>query len=235
MFTLAIDEGIARLTLSRPEARNAIPLAGWDRLAARAAQAAAQGAHLLILEGAGDAFCAGADVGEFPEREQGRLRLSMRGALDALAALDIPTIAAIGGPCYGAGVALALACDIRLASAAARFAITPAKMGISYPQEDIHALVAAVGPGQAARLLFSGAAIDGAEALRIGLADAPLEGLDHLVAAIRTSDPASLGTLKRGIALARTGVRSDAGQDEAFDSLIGAEALGDRLAARRRK
>jgi len=234
MFKLAIDQDIARLMLSRPEARNAIPLAGWDLLAARAGEAARQGAHLLVLEGAEDAFCAGADVGEFPELEQGRLRLAMRGALDVLAALDIPTVAAIGGPCYGAGVALALACDIRLACAGARFAITPAKMGISYPQEDVHALVAAIGPGQAARLLFSGAAIDGAEALRIGLADAPLETLDQLVAAIRTSDPASLSTLKRGIALAKTGMRSDARQDAIFDALIGAEALADRLAARRR-
>lgn len=235
MFRLAIDDGLARITLDRPEARNAIALGGWAMLAALLEKAAGEGAHLLVLEGAGGAFCAGADIGEFPEREPGRLRLAMRGALDRLATLGIPTIAAIGGPCYGAGVALALACDIRLAGAAARFAITPAKMGISYPQEDVHALVAAVGPGQAARLLFGGAAIDSAEALRIGLADAPLDALDDLVAAIRTSDPASLATLKRGIALAASGVRSDGGQDRIFDSLIGSEALADRLAQRRRK
>lgn len=234
MFRLAIDDGLGRIILDRPEARNAIPLSGWDALAALVTEAAGRGAHLIVLEGASGAFCAGADISEFPERDPGRLRLAMRGALNRLATLDIPVIAAIGGPCYGAGVALALACDIRLAGPDARFAITPAKMGISYPQEDVHALVAAVGPGQAARLLFGGAAIDGAEALRIGLADAPLDALDDLVAAIRTSDAASLATLKRGIALATAGIRSDEGQDALFDALIGSDALARRLAERRR-
>lgn len=234
MFTLAIDGGVARLTLDRPATRNAIPVVGWDALAGKADEAVRKGARVLVLQGAGGAFCAGADLGEFPEAEPGRLRRAMRGALDRLAALEIPTIAAIGAPCYGAGVALALACDIRLAGAAARFAITPAKMGISYPQEDVHALVAAVGPGQAARLLFSGAAIDAAEALRIGLADADLALLDELVAAIRAGDPASLATLKRAVGLAKAGIRRDDGQDRVFDALLGSEALGRRLAERKR-
>lgn len=234
MFTLAIDDGVARLTLDRPAARNAIPVAGWAAFAAKLDEALAAGVRLLLLEGAGGAFCAGADIGEFPETEPGRLRRAMRGALDRLAALEIPTIAAIGGPCYGAGVALALACDIRFAGAEARFAITPAKMGISYPQEDVHVLVAAIGPGQAARLLYSGAAIDAAEALRIGLADAGLALLDELVAAIRASDAASLATLKRAIGLAKAGVRSDDGQDRTFDALLGSEALGRRLAERKK-
>jgi enoyl-CoA hydratase/carnithine racemase len=158
----------------------------------------------------------------------------MRRGLGRLETLAIPTIAAIGGPCYGAGVALALACDIRLAGPEARFAITPARIGISFPQEDVHALVAAVGPGQAARLLYTGGAIDGAEALRIGLADAGLAALDETVAAIRASDAASLQALKRGIALARRGVVSDEAQDRTFDALLGADELVCRLARRRK-
>jgi enoyl-CoA hydratase/carnithine racemase len=234
MFTLAIDDGIARLILDRPAARNAIPIAGWDELAGAVDEAVERGARLLVLSGADGSFCAGADLGEFPETEPGRLRLAMRRGLGRLETAAIPTIAAISGSCYGAGVALALACDIRLAGAEARFAITPAKMGISFPQEDVHALIAAIGPGQAARVLYTGAAIDSAEALRIGLVDADLASLHDMIEAIRGNDPASLETLKRGIALARSGVRSDPAQDRIFDALLGSEELGCRLARRRK-
>ena len=137
---------------------------------------AASDVRLLVVTGAGDAFCAGADLGDFAamrgdEAAVARFREDMRAALDALRALAIPTIAVIEGPCYGAGVALAMACDIRMARLGARFAITPAKIGIAFPQEDVHRLVALVGPGQAARLLFTAETIDGDEAKRIGLVD----------------------------------------------------------------
>ena len=112
----------------------------------------------------------------------------MRAALDALRDLPIPTIASIEGPCYGAGVALAMACDLRIAGRGARFAITPAKIGISYPQEDVHRLVALVGPGQAARLLFTAETIDGAEAERIGLVESTMPREGPIVAAILAND-----------------------------------------------
>ena len=159
MFHLTRDGDVARLVLDRPEARNAIPAAGWAELAAlRSKRPEMRGS--LLVSGAGGAFCAGADLADFPrfrgdEAARFRFRQDMRAALDRLRDLPIPTVALIEGPCYGAGVALAMACDLRVAAADARFAITPAKLGISYPQEDVHRLVALVGPGQAARLLFS--------------------------------------------------------------------------------
>ena len=143
----------------------------------------------------------------------------------------MPTVAHVEGPCYGAGVALAMACDLRVAGPGARFAITPAKIAVSYPQEDVHRLVALVGPGQAARLLFTAASIDGAEALRIGLAE--LDALDE--SAILANDASSLAELKRSIRLASEGVRSDDEQDRRFDALLGGEALARRLEALRRK
>lgn len=240
MFALDIDGPVARLLLDRPEARNAIPLAGWDALAVRLAEAEASEARLLIVEGAGGAFCAGADLGDFPalrgdEAARARFRLAMRAAFDRLAGLRLPSIAAIGGPCYGAGVALALACDLRLAGDGARFAITPARMGISYPQEDVARLVALVGAGQAARLLLTGSAIDAEEALRIGLVEARLGEADAIVEAVLACDPASHAALKRGIRLAAAGVPVDEGQDAAFDALFGSDALAERLAARARR
>jgi enoyl-CoA hydratase/carnithine racemase len=233
MFRLTHDGAVARLTLDRPEARNAIPASGWTALAACLGEVEGR---LLVLSGTGGAFCAGADLADFAamredEGARRRFREAMRAALDALSALPIPTVARIDGACYGAGVALAMACDLRVATAGARFAITPAKIGISYPQEDVSRLVALVGPGQAARLLFTAATIDGAEALRIGLAD--LDELDE--AAILANDADSLAALKQAIARAGEGVRSDPALDARFDALIGGAEMARRLEALRRK
>lgn len=224
MFRLVQDGDVARLTLDRPEARNAIPAAGWAELARLLAGVEGR---LFVVQGAAGAFCAGADLGDLAALP----RPDMRAALDTLRDLPMPTIACIEGPCYGAGVALALACDLRVAGRQARFAITPAKIGVSYPQEDVHRLVALVGPGQAARLLFTAASIDGAEAIRIGLAE--LDALDE--AAILANDAASLAELKRSIRLATDGVRADPEQDRRFDALLGGEAVARRLEALRRK
>jgi len=233
MFRLDQDGEIARLTLDRPEARNAIPLAGWDALAARLDEVADSSARALVVTGAGGAFCAGADLKDFPALNRDaalrtRFRTSMRAALDRLAGLAVPAIARIDGACYGAGVALAMACDIRFASETARFAITPAKLGISYPQEDVHRLVALVGPGHAARLLLTATSIDAAEAARIGLVE--LVGADEapLLDAILANAPESLTALKQAI---RLDCVADAGQDERFDALIAGRTLTARLEA----
>ena len=238
MFDLRLQDGVARLILARPDARNAIPADQWRPLGALAEGAVAEGARLLILEGEGRAFCAGADLKDFtamhrdPEAATA-FRQAMRHGIESIAALPVPTLAAIDGPCFGAGVALAMACDLRFAGSHASFAITPAKYGISYPQEDVARLVALVGPGQASRLLLGAATIGGEEALRIGLADLPLAELDPLVAALHDNSAASFATLKRGIALAATGVIRDDAQDRRFDALIAGDPLAAALAALR--
>ena len=238
MFRLEREDGCARLVLDRPASRNAIPASGWAELAERIGEAA--DARLLVVTGAGGTFCAGADLADFAamrgDREAvGRFREAMRAALDRLRALPIPTIALIDGHCYGAGVALAMACDLRIAAPDARFAITPAKIGISYPQKDVHRLVALVGPGQAARMLFGGQAIHGEEARQIGLVEAVMPAEKALIEAILANDPDSLAALKQAIGRAADGVRSDADADRRFDALIAGEELARRLEALRRK
>jgi enoyl-CoA hydratase/carnithine racemase len=243
MFELSIDGAVATLRLRRPETRNAIPLAGWSALADRAEEAERAGAHVLLLAGeAGGAFCAGADLASFDafrDHPQARsdFRSAIRSGLDRLRDLPIPTLAVVEGACYGAGVAVAMACDIRVTGPGARFAITPAKLGISYPQEDVHRLVSLVGSGQAARLLFGAGNIDGAEARLIGLvelhSDTAQETAEELARAIAANDCDSLRTLKRGIRLAASGVEQDEEQDRAFDDLLGSKALFERLAAHR--
>ena len=242
MFDLGIEAGVARLVLTRPEARNAIAADQWLRLGVLAEEAERSGARLLLVSGNESAFCAGADLADFPalksnEKARAAFRLAMRDGLDRIASLSIPTVAVIEGPCFGAGVALAMACDLRIAGPGARFAITPAKFGISYPQEDVHRLVNLVGSGQAARLLFGAGAIGGAEAERIGLVElfaedaAPL--VEALTQAILANSADSIRILKRGIRLAADGFARDEEQDRSFDDLFGSSDFAERLAVLR--
>jgi enoyl-CoA hydratase/carnithine racemase len=242
MFVLTLDDGVARLRLDRPEARNAIPASGWPELERRCGEAAASGARLLLLAGTSEAFCAGADLADFPSiaadpAKATAFRLVMRRALDAVRDLPIATVALVEGPCYGAGVALAMACDVRIAGPGARFAITPAKLGISFPQEDVARLVALVGPGQASRLLLGAGSVDPAEAARIGLVElAPVDATaaaEALAAAIRSNSAESIAVLKRAVRLAAEGKNRDEEQDRRFDAMFGWPELGERLAALR--
>ena len=242
MFRLEQKGAVARLRLDRPQARNAIPSSGWTELAELLAGLAESEAHLLVLEGAGEAFCAGADLGDFPSFQGdpaacAQFREAMRAGLEAVRELPIPAIAHVEGPCYGAGVALAMACDLRVAGRNARFAITPARIGVGYPQEDVHRLVALVGAGQAARLLFTAQPIDAIEAMEIGLVDLfePEGGIEALAAAIAGNSRASIVDLKRAIRAAMDGRRCDDEQDRRFDALIGGEEVARRLEALRRK
>lgn len=243
MFDLSLDDGVARLRLARPEARNAIPADGWASLESCIAQAESKGARLLVVSGEDGAFCAGADLSDFPgflddPEAVAEFRRAMRRALDRLRRLPLVTVALIEGPCFGAGVALAMACDLRVAGRGASFAITPAKFGISYPQEDVARLVALVGTGQASRLLLGAGTIDAAEAARIRLIDLgppadPHAVLKALSASVRANSAESVRVLKRGLALAESGIATDEEQDRLFDRLFGSDDLRERLAALR--
>jgi enoyl-CoA hydratase/carnithine racemase len=244
MFELSIEGAVARLRLNRPEARNAIPLDGWPAIGDRSEEALRSGARILIVSGAPEgAFCAGADLRAFTRfrddpAARTAFREEIRSGLDRLRDVPLPTLAVVEGGCYGAGVALAMACDLRFAAPSAQFAITPAKLGISYPQQDVHRLVALVGPGQASRLLFSAESLDGFEAERIGLVERCFptglaEAVDAFAAAVAANEAASIELLKRGVRLAAGGVAQDGEQDRAFDALLGADVLFERLEAHR--
>jgi enoyl-CoA hydratase/carnithine racemase len=240
MFLLERNDDYARLTLDRPEARNAIPAAGWAELADKIDVVERHDVRMLVVMGADETFCAGADLDDLAAMNGdaeaiARFREDMRAALDRLRGLAIPTIALIQGHCYGAGVALAMACDLRIAARQARFAITPAKIGISYPQEDVHRLVALVGPGQAARMLFNAEIVYGEEAKHIGLVELHMPSEKAAFEAILANDSESMAVLKQAIARAAKGVRSDPGMDERFDALIGGGEAARRLEALRRK
>jgi enoyl-CoA hydratase/carnithine racemase len=149
----------------------------WRALPALAAEVAAdRSIRVLVVRGAGGHFASGADIGEFPVVLADRAaalqyKQLVEEGLDALADLAVPVIALIEGFCIGAGLAIALACDLRVSSAAARFSAPPAKLGLVYSLKDTRRLIGAVGASKAKAMLFTGAMVDAAEALRIGLVD----------------------------------------------------------------
>lgn len=237
MISLSIDGPLAMIALDSPATRNALNLAGWHALADAVEQVAASGARALLVRSAAPGmFCSGSDLREIAGLAdhadlRAPFREAMRAAMEPLAALPIATIAVVEGDCFGAGVALALACDMRVASPRAAFAVTPAKLGITYPQEDVARLVRLVGRGQAARLLYAAARIDAAEAARIGLAellaDDAAAAAHDLARQITANAPGSIASLK---AVVQSDSPSSA-FDHAFDEAFAGAAFREGLAA----
>ena len=153
--------------------------------------------RVLVLQSAQPGFfCAGADIAEMAAHRSDPAWLAanqaaINQAQFGLARAALPTVAFVDGDCIGGGCGLALACDIRVASPRARFGVTPARLGLTYPLHDTKLLVDLVGPGQAKRLLFTAGLIDAAEAHRIGLAELLAESAHELAATIARLSPAS--------------------------------------------
>lgn len=168
---------IATIMIDRPAARNALGLGAWRALPLLIAAADRENAvGVIVVRGAGGHFGAGNDIAELAALRDDPAAAAAFGAAMATAAQSLegaakPVVVAIEGSCYGAAVALALAGDLRIASDAARFAVTPARLGALYLQSDLHRLVAAVGVGQTRKLIYTAESIGAAEALRIGLVD----------------------------------------------------------------
>lgn len=172
-LTLTIAGHIATLTLNRPEKRNAMTAQMWQELPGILSGLATDPAvRVLLLTGAGETFCAGADISEIAKLgENGDDTALTVAAERALIEFPKPVIAVIDGYCVGGGCQLALACDLRIASSRARFGITPAKLGIVYPMSSARRLVETVGPARAKYLIYTAELIDAGHALRIGLVD----------------------------------------------------------------
>ncbi|MCS6986139.1 MAG: enoyl-CoA hydratase-related protein [Sphingomonadaceae bacterium] len=173
---LMVAQGVARLAFARPDRRNALDHAMWEAIPALVAEAMRRPdvRLLLLASDVPGVFSAGADIAEFAARSpdpqwRARNRQAIRAAQQALAHAPKPTLAVVDGDCVGGGCGLVMACDLRVASPASRFGITPARLGLVYPLHDTKLLVDLVGPSWAKRLLLTGTLVDGATAERIGL------------------------------------------------------------------
>ncbi len=192
----AVDNGVATLTLHRPDVYNALNAQLFDDLMAALRQAERDAAvRCLVITGTGKAFCSGQDLREVPLDDSAatmigdRLRTRYNPLVLKLRTLGKPVIAAVNGVAAGAGLSLALACDLRIATADALFSAAFVKIGLIPDCGMTYFLPRLVGPSRALRLAFSGETIDAATALAWGLVEevAPPEGFHAAVAALTSS------------------------------------------------
>ncbi|MEO5854070.1 MAG: enoyl-CoA hydratase-related protein [Nocardioides sp.] len=176
------SDGVAVLTLDNPDQRNAMSeemtmswIAAVDELAADASVRA------VVVTGEGSAFCSGGDttwIGGEPDATVDRLRTRMIAFYRAwlsIRRLEVPTIAAINGPAIGAGLCLALACDLRYAASGARMGLPFVRLGMHAGMAGTYLLPDVVGPAHARDLLLTGRLVDADEALRLGLVSRVVE------------------------------------------------------------
>jgi enoyl-CoA hydratase/carnithine racemase len=175
-------DGIATLTLNRPQSHNAINMGMYQALPDLVAGLDKDpDVKVVVVRGAGEkSFASGADITEF-EKERGSAAAArnynekVAAAERAIEGLSKPTIAMIHGYCIGGGAGLALACDLRFADTRARFAITPAKLGLVYSLESTKRVVDLAGPSRAKWILVSGQQIQAQRAWELGLFDELVE------------------------------------------------------------
>lgn len=173
---LSIEGPVARIIFEHEARRNAMSIDMWQAIPRMLDQIEAdQTIRVIVLSGAGEeAFVAGADISEF-ETHRATPQAVMAyeefvdGATDRLAHTLIPTIAMIRGYCIGGGMAIALSCDMRIATPQSMFAIPAAKLGLGYRHGGIRTLMNLVGPGFAREIFFTARQFTGAEALNMGL------------------------------------------------------------------
>ena len=166
---------IGELVINNPKKRNALDAQMWADLPEILNKAQDdKNLKVLIVRGQGDHFAAGADISEFgslyatPDSSR-KISTHIENAMDALANFPLPTLAMIRGACVGGGCALALCCDIRFGDDSAKFAITPAKLGLVYPYEDVQRLIETVGMANAKDMLFSARILNAKAAKKMGL------------------------------------------------------------------
>ncbi len=214
-FTCVLYEtrdGIARITLNRPQRRNALNRRAYDEVESAFRYASLDGeARCVVVTGADPAFCSGEDVKEMMTGEVADAprpqRTSYQATPAAMAAIDCdkPVIAAVNGSAVGWGMELALYADIRIASERAVFAELFIKRGLICDVGGLWKLPALVGPAKAAELLYTGDPIDAAEAARIGLVSRVTAHEDlmpatlDLAARIAANPPLALKAMKAGL------------------------------------
>ncbi|HVL65550.1 MAG TPA: enoyl-CoA hydratase-related protein [Actinomycetota bacterium] len=179
--TTRFEGEVAWVTLRRPERRNALDAASAAAVA-RAVEEAGGRARAIVLHGAGGAFCAGGDLDELRSwagRSHDEIASTLYGSFQAMIravrGTDAVVVAAITGPAVGAGMDLALACDLRVAGRGARLGQVWVRLGVIPGTGGAFLTQALTGPGRAAELLLTGDLIDAEAALAAGLVNAVVE------------------------------------------------------------
>ncbi len=192
-----VDDGLANITLARPDKRNAVTQAMFAELGDAAEEAAAdQAVRVVLVTGEGPSFCAGIDLGLLSELgplaaqasdDQDTFGSFIRRAqrpFRALARMPKPSLAAVQGHALGAGLQLALACDLRVASTDAKLGMLEPRYGLIPDLGGLHRLTRLVGPARAKDLVWATRMVEADEARRIGLVDRIAQPDDLLAEAL---------------------------------------------------
>lgn len=222
------EGGIRTLTLNRPASYNSFDRGMKSALLQALDEAAGdEDVRVLVITGAGRAFCAGQDLKEHLSRVQAGdegLADTVSGfynpLVTAITSMRKPVLAAVNGVAAGAGAALAFACDLRVAAASASFSMAFAGVALSADTGASYTLPRLIGSGRAMRMMLLGEQIDAAEALRIGMVDEAVVDADfparvaELAGRLAAGPTAAYGWIKASVAHAATGDLASALQFE---------------------
>lgn len=242
---LEIDDSIARITLNRPDKLNAFFGTMREELIEVLERVAADdNVRVVVLTGAGRGFCAGGDVEAMSKLQSAddttsfnKLLAAGKRIVSLIRGARVPFIAAVNGVAAGAGCNLALACDYRIASSAAKFTQSFVKIGLHPDWGGTYFLPRLVGPSKAMEMMLSGRLVEADEALRIGLVDRVVEPdtllqvANELAKSIAAAPPIAVRGIKRAVyeseknELAAQVDLESAHQLEAFRSSDAAEGM----------
>ena len=211
----SVEDGIARLTFNRPQARNALTFAMYEQMAAICATVNTDHSiKAMILTGAGDkAFASGTDISQF------RAFKTAQDALDYEA--RVPTIAAIAGACTGGGAGIAACCDIRIGTSATRIGFPIARtLGNCLSMSNISRLTALIGPARTKDLIFTARLVEAPEALALGLLNEVVPDVETLqrrasetAQLVASHAPITLEVTKEAVRRIRRTLSRDEGED----------------------
>ena len=231
MIRSTTADRVTTITLDRPEKLNAF--SGTMREDLLAALREAEG-NVVVITGAGRAFCAGGDVERMASLQEANDVERFRKLLDAgrdivvqIAAMSKPVIAAVNGVAAGAGCNLALACDVRIASPAAKFSESFVRIGLHPDWGGTWLLPRLVGTSRAFEMMATGRMVDAEEALRIGLVDRVVDDVPAEIERFAAAPPALLADIKRALAASRTnglGAQIDVESENQLRAFQSAEA-----------
>jgi enoyl-CoA hydratase len=221
-----VRDGIGTVTFNRPQARNALTFAMYDRLAEICEQANQdRSIKAMLLTGAGDkAFAAGTDISQFKAFDKPQDALDYEARIDrVLGALErcrVPTVAAIRGACTGGGAGIAVCCDLRIASGTLKMGFPVARtLGNCLSSGNYARLSALVGPARVKDMIFRARLVEGEEALAIGLVTEVVEDAQVLARAqevtrlVASHAPLTLQATKEALLRLRPSIASGAGDD----------------------
>ena len=206
-LSLTRHDGVARVTIDRPERKHAWSTPMWAEMAGLMSQCAKDDAvRVVLVTSTGDrVFSAGADLEQFGGADPAAVRVSLEGVESVMASIEAcpkPVIAVVSGAAVGAGTEVAVACDVRIASDRAWFSIPAATLGIVITKSDIARLARGVGGSMARDMLLTGRRLTAVEAERIGFVRSvhTPEDLDaaamDLAAEIAALDASALAAMK---------------------------------------